>query len=666
MSDYKLKTVSKTKTVALVGNSNVGKSTLFNTITGGNQKIVNAPGTTVTVAQGKWGSNTLIDLPGIISLIHNSIDEKAAVDVLVDKSNLLYPDLIILVADAMHISRSLYLYAQLKKLDIPIVFAISMADIAKKRGIEFDTAFISKTLEAPAILLDARDKKSVKSLEEKVSALLENQSNSDEKEIKKVSDNQKVNPVSFAKLHFEDNIKWVSSVEKKLSISDYDKLTFSDRLDKVLLNKIIGPFVFLGLLFLVFQLSTFASFPIIDFIDNQVRDFVISGYDNLFGTGLIQAFIENTVIETVFTLLEFVPPMLFIFISLAILEGCGYLSRAALVTDKLMRSIGLEGKSVIPIIIGFGCNLPAIKATRVLKTSTIRKSTAFVIPYSLCSARFSIFIVLAHAFFYETAGLIVFLLYIISVIFILGISLTIKIIRKTINKRKGIKEDAISAMIIHLPVYQLPKLSYIFKSSFSKLSNFLLGAGRVIVCVLAVLWCLQAIPVPRASLDGTSADDTFGNVKNVNNSAYGVLARGTAQIFEPAGFGDWHLSQAVISGFLAKEVVLGSLENAYSINSDEASDSDKAKDSDESATNSRDLALSKNLQNTLNLTSGGRTSLAAFSFMLFILLYIPCMATVIGIKSEFGLRQSLVSVGVSLTLAYVFSVLFYQIAVHLF
>ncbi|MDR2799467.1 MAG: ferrous iron transporter B [Bifidobacteriaceae bacterium] len=636
------------KTICLVGNPNVGKSTLFNTITGGNQKIVNAPGTTVTVNKGKWGSNTLVDLPGLISFIHNSIDEKVAIDLLVDKKNSLYPDVIILVADAMHISRSLYLYAQLKELNIPIIFTISMADIAEKRGINLDIDLISRTLKTPSILLDAREKKSVENLEKAVLEVFKK--NQDDSESLKDSNYSDINYIAYAKSHFEKNIKWVSEIEKKLSLANHDQLTFSDRLDKLLLNKIVGPIVFLFVLFLVFQLSTFAAFPIIDFIDNQIRDFITTGFNALCGSGLVQSFIQGTIFETFFTLLEFVPPMLFIFIFLAILEGCGYLSRAALVTDKLMRSIGLEGKSVIPIIIGFGCNLPAIKATRVLKSSEVRKSTAFVIPYSLCSARFSIFIVLAHAFFYETAGLIVFLLYLISVIFILGISFALKLIRAAIYKRKGMKSQTISAMVIHLPVYQLPKLKFILKSSFTKLANFLWGAGRVIVCVLALLWFLQAIPVPSRA----SADDAFGNVENVHNSVYGVLADGTAQIFGPAGFGDWHMSQAVISGFLAKEVVLGSLENAYSI------------DSNSSSNDGSSITLSKNLQNTLNFTSSGKTPLAAFSFMLFVLLYIPCMATVIGIKSEFGLRQSLVSVGVSLSLAYVFSILFYQIAVHIF
>ncbi|MDR3127883.1 MAG: ferrous iron transport protein B, partial [Bifidobacteriaceae bacterium] len=256
-------------------------------------------------------------------------------------------------------------------------------------------------------------------------------------------------------------------------------------------------------------------------------------------------------------------------------------------------------------------------------------------------------IVLAHAFFYNNAGLIIFLLYIISVLFIIGISLICKVIRQLYNKKIALPKNRVSAFVIHLPVYQIPKFGFIFKSSLTKLTNFLWGAGRVIICVLAIMWCLQAIPVPN---DNQTAE-TFGNVNNIHNSVYGLIADKTAPLFAPAGFGDWHLSQAIISGFLAKEVVLGSLSNAYAI--------------DEVKTVSDNNTLTGSLQNTMNNASGGHVDLAAFSFMLFVLLYIPCLATVIGIKSEFGIRQSLITVLVSLSLAYIFSVLFYQIGIIL-
>ncbi|MDR3116424.1 MAG: ferrous iron transporter B [Bifidobacteriaceae bacterium] len=627
-----------TKTIALVGNPNVGKSTLFNMLTGQNQKIVNAPGTTVTVAKGYWRDKTVIDLPGLISFIHNSVDEQVASQALMDKKSSLYPDLIILLADAMHISRSLYLYSQLKQLNKPIIFAISMADIAKKRNIILDTDLISKTISAPTVLIDSRNKKSVSFLEDSIYEVLYNIENSKEN-----SKDAAVSNLSlWAKNNFENNIKWVSDVEKKLGVFDYDKITLSDRVDKILLNKFFGILFFLLVIFSVFQLSTYISFPIIDYVDGPIRNSLNLAFLNIFSEGVWQSFVQSTLIETIFTLLEFIPPMFFIFVSLAVLEGCGYLSRAALVSDKLMRSIGLEGKSILPIIIGFGCNLPAIKATRVLKTSEIRRQTAFIIPYSLCSARFSIFIVLSHAFFPKNAGIVIFLLYLISVLIILLISFVMKNFRYYYNKWHNIPQTNISNLVIHLPVYQMPKFAFILKSSFAKLQNFLWGAGRVILGVLICLTFLQSVSF---AADNTSKAE---NSPTVHNSLYGVIADNTALIFAPLGFGDWHFSQAIISGFLAKEVVLGSLENSYS-------DSNKS--------------LSSNLQTTLAKTSSdgsysnSLTSLAAFSFMLFLLIYIPCLATVIGIKSEFGLKFSFIAVGVSLSLAYVVSLLFYQIGI---
>ncbi|MDR3152124.1 MAG: ferrous iron transport protein B [Bifidobacteriaceae bacterium] len=633
------------KTIALVGNPNVGKSTLFNTLTGQNQKQVNAPGTTVTVAKGYWRDKTVIDLPGLISFIHNSIDEKVASEALMDKKNSLYPDLIILLADAMHISRSLYLYAQLKQLNKPIIFAISMADIARKRNIILDTDLISKTISAPTILIDSRDKKNVRLLEDLIYKTLNEIDISPKKGSAKGSDieDESVSDLSlWAKKNFENNVKWVGQIEKRIGVFDYDKITLSDKVDKVLLNKFFGVVFFLLVILLVFQLSTHLSFPIIDYIDGPIRNLVNSSFKKLFSEGIWQSFVQSTLIETFFTLLEFIPPMFFIFISLAVLEGCGYLSRVALVFDKLMQAIGLEGKSILPIIIGFGCNLPAIKATRVLKTSEIRKHTAFIIPYSLCSARFSIFIVLAHAFFPENAGLIIFLLYLISVFIILLISFAMKKIRYFYNKRYNIPQANISNLVIHLPVYQMPKFAFILKSSFAKLQNFLWGAGRVILGVLICLTFLQSVSFTSDGVVGGSLE------QREHNSLYNIIANNTALIFIPAGFGDWHLSQAIISGFLAKEVVLGSLENSYSDNN---------------------KSLSSNLQTTLEKTaadssySNKATPIAAFSFMLFLLIYIPCLATVIGIKSEFGLKYSLVSVGVSLVLAYIISVLFYQIGI---
>ncbi|MDR3127780.1 MAG: 50S ribosome-binding GTPase, partial [Bifidobacteriaceae bacterium] len=360
------------KTIALVGNPNVGKSTLFNSLTGQNQKIINAPGTTVTVNKGWWQGNIVIDLPGLISFIHNSVDEKVAVDALLNKNNVLNPDLIILVADAMHISRSLYLLAQLKQLNIPIVLVVTMADIARKRQMDLDVEKISKILKLPTILIDSREAKGIKDLE---SLIYKIGRNLDTNKTKILFDSKKF--IAETKNNFETNIKWVADIEKKLSISNIDKLTLSDRIDKVLLNKFFGSVFFLIILFLVFQFSTYISFPIIDFIDGPARNFITDNFSLLFSTGVWQNFVLSTIIATIFTLLEFVSPILFIFIALAILENCGYLARAALVSDKLMRGIGLEGNSILPIIIGFGCNLPAIKATRILKTSQIRRQTAF-------------------------------------------------------------------------------------------------------------------------------------------------------------------------------------------------------------------------------------------------------------------------------------------------
>ncbi|MDR2082627.1 MAG: ferrous iron transporter B [Candidatus Ancillula trichonymphae] len=626
--------------IALVGNSNAGKSTLFNALTSSRQKTVNAPGTTVSIETGMWEDKELIDLPGLVSLYHISPDEEVAANALWTSGGRHCPDLIIFVADIPHLSRALYLLAQIKHSNISIVLALTMADLLKKKGVELDVELVGNlTGVEEVVLLDTRRKVGLDELTDKVNRVLKvAPKNTPETALDK---NAHDDVRAWAKKHADEHFKWASDVQKTVGLNKLDDKLSTYWLDKILLNRFFSVIAFLLIMLLVFSVTTIFSSPFVELIDVNLRDALTSGLGFFLqdGPAVLNSFVLNVLLESAVAISQLLPPLFFIFILLAVLEESGCLTRFAIVADRVMRFAGLDGRALLPLVLGFGCNLPAISATKALQDSRSRTICGYLIPFTLCNARLAVFVIIANALFPDCAGLVVFLLYITSILLVILVGMFLNLFCILKNREQQEKMP----FIIPLGTYQRPLLKSTLHLCMVKMQQFILNAGKIITVVIAIMWILQNAPIPGSG-------KSFGEVDNVEDSVYGVVAESICPVLKPAGFGSWHISSAVITGFLAKETVLASLANSYAV--------DNADEDDASTQNS---GLAENLRQTFAESSSGQLKLAGAVFLFFMLTYTPCLATVSGIKREFGGRFALKSVALSLSVAYVVSVLIFQV-----
>ncbi|MDF7663123.1 ferrous iron transport protein B [Bifidobacterium sp. ESL0763] len=423
--------------------------------------------------------------------------------------------------------------------------------------------------------------------------------------------------------------------------------TFSDKLDRVLLHPAIGIVVFLVTMFLVFEATTTLAGPLQDWFDVTLRGWCTDGIAWIFtaiaGKGALDGWFYSLVVDGflngAITVCTFIPPMGIMFIILSLLEDSGYLARAAFVMDRAMRTIGLDGRAFLPLVVGFGCNLPALASTRTLPDSRQRLLTGMLIPFTSCSARLSVYVVLAYAFFGRYAGLAIFLMYVSSIVIILAVGFAL---RKT--QFKDLKTQPFA---MELPPYQMPRLLQLLKSVLQRLWSFITGASSVIVSMLIIVWVLSAIPVSA----GAAGTNTFGHVDEVENSAFGAASSAIAPVFKPAGFDDWHAASALVTGFVAKEVVVGSLSQSYAINgSDDQSEQQQGQGS-----------LGQAVHESFEKSSDGHPNAAAAAFMIFILAYTPCLATVAEMKRQYGMKTALQSVATGLIVAYLLAIIVFQV-----
>jgi len=348
----------------------------------------------------------------------------------------------------------------------------------------------------------------------------------------------------------------------------------------------------------------------------------------------IGGFVDG-LLDGVVTVLTFIPVMGIMFLLLSILEDSGYMARAAFVMDRAMRALGLDGRAFLPIIVGFGCNLPALAATRTLSDSRQRVLTGMLVPFAACSARLSVFLVLAHAFFPKYAGLVVFLMYVASVMVVLLVGV---LLRHTMFR--GLEPEP---LMLALPAYQCPRALQLARSVLLRLWGFIRGASVIIISMITALWLLQGIPV-------TANAGGFAHVDDVHDSAYGVLADAVAPVFAPAGFDDWHASAALITGFVAKEVVVGSMSQSYHADEPDDATSQQAGEG----------TLGQKLRASFDQSSHGHGKAAAIAFLLFTLAYTPCLATVAEMRRQFGTKVAARSVLLSLAVAYVIAIIAFQ------
>ena len=648
-----------TRRVVFVGNPNVGKSSMFNALLGARTRTMNAPGTTVSITCGQYhyekpktAGNAqnwqFVDTPGTYSLAPMSPDEQVAVNALTGMSGMPVPDLAVVVLDATALSRSLYLLSMVVELGLPTVVALTMNDLAVRNGCGVDAERLSHLLDGmPVVAIDGRTGDGGKALADAIAASFEGTpvphgltalptvtADADMKTADGLS--------AWAESRADARLDWTAGILRGLDMHAVDHVTLSNRIDRVLLHPVIGVLVFLAVLFVVFQATTTLASPMQDWIDVAFRGWCTDGLDLLLGLfgpsvsgGWLRSLLVDGLLDGVVTVLTFIPVMGIMFLLLSILEDSGYMARAAFVMDRAMRALGLDGRAFLPIIVGFGCNLPALAATRTLSDSRQRVLTGMLVPFAACSARLSVFLVLAHAFFPKYAGLVVFLMYVASVMVILLVGV---LLRHTMFR--GLEPEP---LMLALPAYQCPRALQLARSVLLRLWGFIRGASVIIISMITALWLLQGIPV-------TANAGGFAHVDDVHDSAYGVLADAVAPVFAPAGFDDWHASAALITGFVAKEVVVGSMSQSY--HADEPDDA--------ASQQAGEGTLGQKLRASFDQSSHGHGKAAAIAFLLFTLAYTPCLATVAEMRRQFGTKVAARSVLLSLAVAYVIAIIAFQ------
>ena len=679
--------------VLLVGGPNVGKSTLFNALTGARQHTTNAPGTTVELATGTWRTpglseegpateRSIVDLPGSYSLLARSADEQVTADAVGELAQstgdvACQPGIVVAVLDATALARSLYLLAQVARAGVPLVVALTMLDLAATAtdsptaGVEPDAlaAALEASLGVPVVAVDSRSRADggmrglaravddVAAHPRQVTGIAPAEPSCSCETTATVGGDRIPNAatadIAQDLADAETLFAWVEQVVEQVNASfatgaDLDphaasgrplRRTFSDRVDAVLLNPWAGIPVFLAVVWLLFELTTKFAAPLQGLIGQLVNGPLASGVTSLLslvglGDSWVQGLLVDGLLVGVGTVLTFLPVMAIMFAALGVLEDSGYLARAAFVADRAMRSLGLDGRALLPLIVGFGCNLPALAATRILPQARQRLLTGLLIPLTSCSARLTVYVLLASAFFPDHAGTVIFGMYLTSVLLVLGGGLVLR--------RTAFRDVRAEPLILVLPPYQRPHLRTLAMSVRLRVGSFVMRAGKIIVVTMCVVWLLMAVPV--------TGQHTVGDVP-VADSLYSSVASGIAPVLAPAGFGNDHAAAALMTGFVAKEVVVGSFAQSYAV----------AKPADAAQAGS----LGEQLRASFGESSGGHGGAAALAFMVFVLAYTPCVAALAEQRRLFGWRPTASALVVQLVTAWALAVLVFQVGSRL-
>lgn len=579
--------------VALLGNPNVGKTTLYNALTGSNQYVGNWPGVTVDKKEGFFEDVKVVDLPGIYAMDTFSNEEKVSKKFLEEGD----VDVILNIVDASNLNRNLYLTTQLKKFDKPIILALNMIDICDSKGIVIDYEKLKKELNVEVIPIIAGKNIGIDKIKDRL----------------KDGNFKKDNEIN--KYDFKSEKEAYEFIEKILNKCVTENLknkeTFTEKLDKYVLHPVLAYPIFILLMALMFQLTfSWVGQPISDLLSDLLNNSLIPFISELLSNNSpwFRSLIVDGIVAGVGGILVLLPIILVLFICITLLEDSGYMARVAFMMDKLMRKMGLSGKAFIPMIIGFGCSVPAIMTARTLESEKDRKLTALLVPFMSCNARLPVYTVFAAVFFTNHRGLVVASLYLLGIVvaFLLGILL----------KNTYFKKDE-EPFIIEIPEYKMPKFSSVLNVTADKALEFLKKAGTLIFAMSVVIWVLSNF-------------NLSGMVEEVNDSILASIGNVIAPIFKPLGFGNWQSAVALLSGLLAKETVLSSME----------------------------VIFSGNLQTVL---TAHFNSLTAYSFLAFILLYTPCISTVGTMKKEYGGKLTVFSVFFQLTVAWIVSFLIFNV-----
>jgi len=652
--------------VALAGNPNVGKSVIFNNLTGSRQHVGNWPGKTVEKKEGYakcFGEEMyVIDLPGTYSLSAYSIEELIARDYIVKEK----PDVVVVVVDASNIERNLYLVVQVLELGVKTIIALNKMDLAKSTGVEINVKKLENLLGVPIVETVAPKKIGMDELCRKIIEMKESEEiqmrirYSDIlegaihdlieilEEVKEFRDyayrwlaikilegdnaimqevEEKIKTVSLKERIYEIKKRFEEKVEdtemyvineryrviqeivsKTVHVSK--KVTLSDMLDQAFLDRYIGIPIFLAILWILFQFTFIVSTPFVDMIGDFFA-VISNNMANVTGISHLDylLFGEYGVLNGIGMILSFVPLIMALYFALSLFEDFGYISRAAFLMDKLMRKLGLTGRTIIPMILGFGCNVAGIYGTRIIPEEDDRIIAIVTNPLMMCSARLVAFAIIAAAFWGSMAGTILLSLYVIGIVLAVSISLVLK---KFVFKGKA------SPFIMELPPYQVPSIKVAASQAWARGSLFFRKAGTVILFGLLVLGVL-------ATTDAT----TLSFTDDVQNSIVAVIGKMLHPIFAPLGW-DWRLVIAVIFGFVAKEIVIGATAMLYGVTEDEFA----------------------------SFIAQHYDPVVMYAYMVFVLVYVPCIASIAAIKNETGSwKWTLFTILYEVSLAYLLGIL---------
>ncbi len=655
--------------IALAGNPNCGKTTLFNQLTGSNQYVGNWPGVTVEKKEGKIKNKlglemSIIDLPGIYSLSPYSPEE------IVTRNCLLHdnPQVIIDIVDATNIERNLYLTTQIAELGRPMVIALNMIDMLEKNGDTIDEKLLEKELGIPVVPISASKNIGIEALIEKTVELAKASKYVPVKNIYSKSVNNvlldiedALEEVKQSKYHrkrwtavklFEgDSVTWnhydftkeqrehiISHIEEVNSSKNIDremiiaderykyicaitsravhknhdpcKLTVSDKIDRIATNKYLAIPLFLVTMFLVFAI-TFG--PVGNFLRDGaewlISDLLAGGLTTFLHNVNASEWAESLVIDGIIggvgSVISFLPQIVLLFTLLSLLEDSGYMARAAFIMDKLLRCIGLSGRAFVPMLMGFGCTVPAVMGTRILESEKDKKLTILITPFMSCSAKMPVYLLMVSMFFKDSGPLVIFGIYILGVVIAI---LTALLFKSTVLKGKN------SPFVMELPPYRLPSAKTLLLHIWERVRDFLVRAGTVLMGASILIWFLQSF---NFSLQMVESDESI-------LASIGMLI---APVFTLCGFGDWRASVSLVTGIAAKESVASTMAVLYG-----------------------------------GSLTGAFSTLSAFSFLVFVLLYTPCVAALTAMRKEFGSRKWMaVSVVYQLAVAWIMSFAVFQI-----